>query len=91
MSELWPTSEVKRKMLLKAMERVGLELEEAGNHTNVVQVHTGLLTQIPRHRIVKKELAREIVRYVIEKMDIPEHELREALKTTLSILPMNKR
>lgn len=91
MSELWPTSEVKRRVLLKALVRLGLELEEGANHTNIVQIHTGLRTQVPRHNRIKRELARLIVRYIIVDMKVPEDDVRAALKTALPILPQNKR
>ena len=79
---LWPTSEVPSKLLRKTAEKLGLTLKEASNHTDVLQINTGLKTQIPRHPRVKRELAREIIRYII---------LKKALGTDLPIVPESKK
>lgn len=56
-----------------------MSFRQGRRHIIVIQVHTGLHTQIPRHPKVKRETARSIVEYFIFDMKIPEDEVASAL------------
>ncbi len=77
---MWPTSEVPSQQLVRAAEKLGLRVKQGAKHTIVVQVHTGLRTQIPRHSRVKRETARCVIEYFILAMGISEDAVAQALR-----------
>lgn len=76
---MWPPSEVKRRVLVRAAKKLGLRFYEGSKHTNIEQVSSGLKTQIPRHTKVKRETAKAIVNFLIGPMGFSEKEVCEAL------------
>ncbi len=88
---MWPTSEVPRKLLIRAARKLDLVIREAHKHTIVEQVHSGLHTQIPRHVKVKRETARSVVEYFIVGMSIPEEKVMDALGIAETILTAERR
>ncbi len=57
----------KRKKLIRALEKLGLNLEEGSNHTKAECIPNSRKTTIPRHKIIKREIVKSICDFLIEK------------------------
>ena len=58
-------ADIKRKKLFRLLNKLrgisGLEYFEGKKHTKVTCIHNGKVTMIPRHKIVLKNTANEIL------------------------------
>lgn len=68
----------KRKKIIKALQKLGLELKEGNKHTKAMCIHNGRFTTIPRHKNIKREIVHSICNFLLEK-DFNEKEMIEML------------
>ncbi len=57
----------KRKKLIRALEKMGLDIKEGRKHTKVECIYNGKKTTVPRHREIKKEVVESICNFVLDK------------------------
>jgi len=77
--------------LVKAAQKLGLELYHGNKHINAKQIHSNLKVQIPRHNKIKRETARGIVEFLIIRMKFPEEIVAKALGVDPPLLSQKKK
>ena len=69
----------KRKKLINALIKLGLQVEEGSKHTRAECIHNGRKTTIPRHKEIKREVVKSICDFVLEK-DFKEENILKLLR-----------
>ena len=69
----------KRKKLITALKKLGLDLKEGTRHTKAECIHNGHKTTIPRHKQIKREIVKSICEFLLEK-DFQEQKILDLLK-----------
>lgn len=69
----------KRKKILKALKKLGLEVSHGSKHDVAKCISNGGKTTIPRHTEIKREIVKSIADFLLEK-EIEKQELLKLLK-----------
>ncbi len=64
----------KRKKLLRALKKIGLDIKEKSKHTKAECIHNGKKTTVPRHTVIKSEVTNKIYEFLLDKFQKEEIE-----------------
>ena len=57
----------KRKKLISALKKLGLDIKEGSKHTKAECITNGHKTTIPRHTVIKREVVKSVCDFLLEK------------------------